>query len=234
MGNPSHNSEELRPNMNIFRSLGDICHLLSFLVLLWKIHSSKSVAGISFKTQICLLITFSARYLDLFWNFASMYNWVMKVMFISCTVAIVYIMKYGTPQRTTYNAELDAFPVQYMIAGCAVCGVLVNQDHKALFEYIWAFSIYLEAVAIVPQLFMLQKQGEVENMTSHYVFFLGIYRLFYLFNWIYRYMTEDDYVQLIVWFSGVVQTALFLDFFYNYYHSKKNGIDKTVKITLPV
>ena len=32
---------------------------------------------------------------------------------------------------------------------------------------VWAFSIYLEAVAILPQLFLLQKQGEVENLTSH-------------------------------------------------------------------
>ena len=50
----------------------------------------------------------------------------------------------------------------------------------------WAFSIYPEAVAILPQLFMLQKQGGAESLTSHYVMLLGLYRLFYLFNWIYR------------------------------------------------
>ena len=33
------------------------------------------------------------------------------------------------------------------------------QDHESPFEMCWAFSIYLEAVAILPQLFMLQKQG---------------------------------------------------------------------------
>ena len=60
---------------------------------------------------------------------------------------------------------------------------------------VWAFSIYLEAVAILPQLFLLQKQGEVENLTSHYVAALGAYRALYLLNWVYRYFTEEDYQQ---------------------------------------
>lgn len=60
----------------------------------------------------------------------------------------------------------------------------------------WAFSIYLEAVAILPQLFMLQKQGGAESLTGHYILLLGLYRLFYILNWIYRYATEDHYMQV--------------------------------------
>ncbi len=62
--------------MNFFRIAGDMCHLLSFVVMFWKLHSSKSVAGISLKTQELYVIVFVARYLDLFWNFLSIYNWV--------------------------------------------------------------------------------------------------------------------------------------------------------------
>eukprot|EP01043_Picozoa_sp_COSAG02_P013241 COSAG02_NODE_526_length_20707_cov_11.431337_14_plen_184_part_00 len=36
-------------------------------------------AGISLKTQILYVIVFCTRYMDLFWNFASLYNWCMKV-----------------------------------------------------------------------------------------------------------------------------------------------------------
>ncbi|CAI9260791.1 unnamed protein product [Lactuca saligna] len=35
----------------------------------------------------------------------------------------------------------------------------------------WAFSIYLEAVAILPQLVLLQRRGNVDNLTGQYVFF---------------------------------------------------------------
>ncbi len=62
--------------MNFFRIAGDMCHLLSFVVMFWKLHTAKSVAGISLKTQELYVIVFVARYLDLFWNFLSIYNWV--------------------------------------------------------------------------------------------------------------------------------------------------------------
>lgn len=40
-------------------------------------------------------------------------------------------------------------------------------------QVFWAFSLYLEAVAILPQLVMLQRSGNVDNLTGQYVFFLG-------------------------------------------------------------
>lgn len=217
-------------SLNVFRFLGDMSHILSFILLLHKIIKGKSSVGISLRTQELYLIVFVARYIDLFWNFSSMYNWILKVVFISASVAIVYFMRYGAPQKATYNAEQDAFPIQYLIGPCLLVGMVLNQDHYSPFEIIWAFSVYLEAVAILPQLFLLQKLGEVENLTSHYVFALGAYRGLYLLNWIYRYMTEDDYVQRIVWIAGVVQTGLYCDFFYHYYESKKGGMNKAVKL----
>ena len=155
---------------------------------------------------------------------------VMKVIFITASLSIVYIIRFGVPHKDSYNKEDDAFPSQYLIVPALLLGVVINQDHKSLFEIIWAFSIYLEAVAILPQLFMLQKQGGAESLTSHYVMLLGLYRLFYLFNWIYRYATEDNYMQIIVWVSGIVQTALYLDFFYNYISAKREHIDAPIEL----
>jgi ER lumen protein retaining receptor len=216
--------------MNIFRITGDVCHLLSFVVMFWKLHTSKSVAGISLKTQELYVMVFVARYLDLFWNWLSYYNVVMKIIFIASSVAIVYVIRFGVPHKDTYNAEDDAFPYMYLIVPAALLGVAINQDYSSPFEMCWAFSIYLEAVAILPQLFMLQKQGGSENLTSHYIFLLGMYRLFYLFNWVYRYATEDSYMQPIVWVSGIVQTALYLDFFYTYVNAKRERIDAPIEL----
>jgi ER lumen protein retaining receptor len=217
--------------MNFFRICGDMSHLLSFIVMFWKLFTSKSVAGISLRTQELYALVFFARYLDLFWNFLSMYNWIMKIVFITCSVSIVYIIRFGNPHRETYNSEDDTFPYAYLIVPAALLGIAINQDHTSPFEMCWAFSIYLESVAILPQLFMLQKQGGAENLTSHYVFLLGMYRLFYLFNWIYRYATEDSYMQPIVWVSGIVQTALYLDFFYTYVSNKRErGVDADIDI----
>ncbi|URE22783.1 ubiquitin carboxyl-terminal hydrolase, partial [Musa troglodytarum] len=82
----------------------------------------------------------------------------------------------------------------------------------------WAFSLYLEAVAILPQLVLLQRTKNIDNLTGQYVFLLGAYRAFYIFNWIYRYFTEPHYVHWITWISGLVQTLLYADFFYYYFN----------------
>lgn len=82
-------------------------------------------------------------------------------------------------------------------------------------QILWTFSIYLESVAILPQLFMVSKTGEAETITSHYLFALGVYRALYLFNWIWRYQFEG-FFDLIAIVAGLVQTVLYCDFFYLY------------------
>jgi ER lumen protein retaining receptor len=63
----------------------------------------------------------------------------------------------------------------------------------------------------------------VENLTANYVFTLGLYRGLYLFNWVYRYFMEDHKTDTIVWVSGLVQTLLYIDFFYYYIVAKRKG-----------
>ncbi|GKE31560.1 ER lumen protein-retaining receptor, partial [Tanacetum coccineum] len=42
-------------------------------------------------------------------------------------------------------------------------------------EVLWTFSIYLEAVAILPQLVLLQRTRNIDNLTGQYVFLLGAF-----------------------------------------------------------
>lgn len=92
--------------------------------------------------------------------------------------------------------------------------LLINNEFTIV-EVLWTFSIYLESVAILPQLFLVSKTGEAESITSHYLFALGSYRGLYLLNWVYRYYAEDHY-DLIAIVAGLVQTILYCDFFYLY------------------
>ena len=91
-------------------------------------------------------MVFCARYLDLFWNWLSYYNVIMKIIFIISSIAIVYTIRFGVPHKDTYNAEDDTFPYLYLIVPAAVLGVAINQDYGSPFEMIWAFSIYLEVL----------------------------------------------------------------------------------------
>lgn len=208
--------------MNVFRFAGDMTHLLSVLVLLLKIYATKSCSGISLKTQEMYALVFVTRYLDLFTDFISLYNSTMKVVFISSSIAIVWCMRQHPVVRRTYDKEQDTFRHYFLIAGSFVLALMFH-DRFTLKEVLWAFSIYLEAVAILPQLVLLQRSGNVDNLTGQYVFFLGAYRAFYILNWIYRYFTETHYSRWIPWIAGLVQTALYADFFYYYFISWKNN-----------
>lgn len=198
--------------MNIFRLAGDISHLLAIIILLLKIWKTRSCAGISGKSQILFAIVYFSRYLDLFTTFISFYNTFMKVVFIASSLGTLYLMYLKF--RATYDHNHDSFRIEFLLIPCVLLALLINHDFTVL-EVLWTFSIYLESVAILPQLFLVSKTGEAESITSHYLFALGSYRALYILNWIYRYAAESHY-DLIAIVAGIVQTILYCDFFYLY------------------
>ncbi|KAF5284357.1 hypothetical protein FQR65_LT13574 [Abscondita terminalis] len=198
--------------MNIFRLTGDLSHLLAVIILLLKIWKTRSCAGISGKSQILFAIVYTTRYLDLVTTYVSLYNTLMKIVFIAASYATIYLIYLKF--KATYDHNHDTFRVEFLIIPSVILALLINHDFTVL-EILWTFSIYMESVAILPQLFMVSKTGEAESITSHYLFALGSYRALYILNWVYRYVTEDHY-DLIAIVAGVVQTVLYCDFFYLY------------------
>jgi len=194
-------------------------HVASIFILLLKMKTSKSCAGISLRTHLLYLLVFCSRYLDLFFtnpvkSWLTAYNTIMKILFIATSAYTIFLMRKKYKQ--TYSVAHDTFRVQFLIAPAAVLAMIFHYK-LSFFELVWAFSIYLESVAIIPQLYLLQKTGEVENLTSHYIFCLGSYRGLYILNWIWRFFTETYYRHWIEWTAGIVQTALYADFFYYYF-----------------
>ncbi|KAI8877070.1 ER lumen protein retaining receptor [Backusella circina FSU 941] len=201
--------------MNLFRLSADLTHLASIFILLSKIRSSRSCVGISLKSQILLCVVFVTRYLDIIYKYHSLYNTCMKIVFIGTSFYTIYLMK--AKFKATYDQNLDTFRMEYLFLFAAVLSLVLCYEYTPV-EILWSFSIWLESVAILPQLFMLQRTGEAETLTTHYIFALGAYRTLYIFNWIYRYYFEDDYkVDWIASIAGLLQTALYSDFFYIYY-----------------
>lgn len=199
------------------------------MLLLWKLHKMKNCAGVSCRMQEMYVIVFACRYLDLLWSFISVYNTVMKVVFITASVYLVYLMRVKPPIATTYERTHDSFKYEvYLLGPCLVLGILFTHEYT-IPEVLWTFSIWVESVAIVPQLVLLQQIREVENLTSHFVFAMGAYRALYMVNWMYRYFAED-YVNWVGWIGGFMQTVLYADFFYYYAMSKWYGN----KLILPV
>lgn len=139
----------------------------------------------------------------------------------------------------TNDPSIDTFRVEYLVGPALILALIFNYGYS-ITEVFWSFSIFLESVAILPQLFILQRTGEAETITTHYLAALGAYRGLYIPNWIYRcvivgppcpraivviyrlfrtvysYFVEE-FVDPISITAGIVQTGLYLDFFYVYF-----------------
>ncbi|EPY37808.1 ER lumen protein retaining receptor [Angomonas deanei] len=203
--------------VSYIRQCGDLLHLASFFVLLTKMLRQRSAAGISLKSMFLFALVYSTRYIDLFLSFISVYNTVMKIIFLCVSWYVVFLIKYKNPWKATYDRDNDTFRIQYLIGACFILGLCFHRKPRLGFfvEVLWAFSQYLEAVAILPQIFLLQYTERYEALTSHYLFTLGLYRAFYLIHWFVRYLNYGKFNAVSV-VAGLVQTILYVDFFHKY------------------
>jgi len=189
--------------------------------------------GISLRSQELYLVVFLTRYLDLFTTFYSLYNSVMKVFYIVSTASVVYAVRCIEPTASTYQRTQDAQTLSYGHA-LGVPAVVVF-FHYALFgvnsyffsiELLRSYSIVLESIAMVPQLLLFKRDRNGTSITARrFIGLMGLYRFFYILNWIYRSHTERNYRHhYLVYVSGVIQCLLYYDFWT--YHFKawcRNG-----------
>ncbi|RLM64521.1 ER lumen protein-retaining receptor [Panicum miliaceum] len=114
--------------MNAFRLAGDMTHLISVLVLLLKIHTIKSCAGVSLKTQELYALVFSTRYLDIFTDFISLYNTVMKLIFLGSSFSIVWYMRHHKLVQRSYDKDHDTFRHQFLVLPCLILALLIHEQ----------------------------------------------------------------------------------------------------------
>ena len=202
--------------------LDGVSHPLSW----WVNPNAPKILGV-LKTNSNMNIVWS----DLFWTFTdSLYNTTFKILFIGSSAYIIYLML--NDYKPTHDPNLDTFKVQYLLGFSALFALVFSHDYRIsevsvvwtrvivicidTSQVLWTFSIWLESVAILPQLFMLQRTGEADTITTHYIFALGTYRALYIPNWLYRYFAESRFEPNSV-VAGIIQTLLYSDFFYIYY-----------------
>lgn len=126
--------------MNIFRILGDFSHVIAILILLNKIWKTRSCAGnfnpfsngrlfvlgVSGKSQILFAIVFITRYVDLLFNFISLYNSVMKLIFIASSCFTVYLIMKKF--KATYDKQNDTFSIFFLLVPSIALACFINYD----------------------------------------------------------------------------------------------------------
>lgn len=102
--------------------LFSILHPVGILLLL----NISSCAGVSLKTQELYAIVFATRYLDLFTTFISIYNTILKLIFLGSSFSIVWYMRHHKIVRRSYDKQHDTFRHLFLIIPCLLLALVIN------------------------------------------------------------------------------------------------------------
>lgn len=194
----------------------------------------RSCNGVSLKTQLLYLVVFLARYINTGLFSPPVYNIIFKFFYIFSQIFICVLML--TKLKKTYEKRHDTFQIIYvMIIMIPIAWIsMPYRSQLAWFSKNWftyflfSYSLWIESVAIFPQLFLLQRSGKVDVLNREYVFFLSIYRLFYVLNWIYKMVVDSKSTPNVVWITGILQTLIYSDFIYYYIKMRITGRDQAL------
>lgn len=204
---------------NVFRISGDLCHIASKAILIFAIHRNRSAEGVSLITQILYAVVFCTRYLDIF-DESSAWNLFFKLFYIASSFYIIGIMQWLFPR--TREREIS-WKIGAMCLGATLIvspfayWLLEDAFRKGFLVWLWDFSEVLEAVCVLPQLLLLRQTTIPTVIDSFYLIMLGLYRLLYVMNWIYRGLGSGSSPNKVSVVFGVIQTVLYIDFFWCYY-----------------
>jgi hypothetical protein len=108
----------------------------------------------------------------------------------SLVLAVVCVYAIRVKFGGSYEEMYDTLPWYYLAAPSLVvaCCIHPTLNMNFLTDTAWAFSMYLEGVAVLPQLlFFKRKNKEIERFTSHFVAFQGVAKIFSVLFWLFSF-----------------------------------------------
>ena len=195
-------------------------------LLIWKIHTQKKTAGLTFETQLMFLIGGLSR---IIWTKETRliniwFIWVELLLAIVLSVYIIFLFrKY---KHTQFHGDIyNPFNWKILVPACLVLCFFFHpgtkNEYYITLQMLVSFSMFMEGCGLLPQIYLMRKIGEVETMTGHYMLCLGIARLFRMVFWIMSYFKGDTFVYLII--ADLIHTVLLGDFTYYYFKSSRTG-----------
>lgn len=193
--------------------LGYCIQLAGSCMLLWKIIQKKSIYGLSSDTQICFVLSTVSRCI---WSLETrlVETW-LAYMEVSLSTIIALVLTYymihlrHTTTKTAWGPLrwYTLTPITFMLA------VVFHPGGQWISSQILvSFTMYTEALALLPQLYLMRKMIEIEPLTSHYVGLLMISRIVRLMFWASLYMQGEHFLGLFI--ADAMHSILSADYLY--------------------
>lgn len=231
----------LDADSDVLNLLAEATHCAGAFFLLVQLLRCSTCAGISLKAQELVVIYLGCRTVCsvlMEWNSHTVVD---SMTLLVCAATLCVLRTQKRIVRETDERPYDTFNQALLLVPSLCLAVLVHPPapFSRVLRIVWAFGLYLEAVSIVPQLYMLRKRGDraLEPYLASYLLFLGVSRTFALFHWVFQFLDNRFMLmQLLhghVWiyavlFTEVVSTLMLSDFVVTYlrklYHGEASAI----------
>jgi len=210
--------------------------MMSLLMMLFKIEMAKSVQGVSMNMIISFLLFLSCRAASIiFWQGYLPYDatgdWMYQFVEVIQVAICGLILFRGmvTYKDTAADSEFDSLNPLYLIGPAFIMGLLIHPNLNLSFvgDFLWAFSMYLEAVSGLPQLVLFHKESAVKSFTSHFLFAQFLGKAASLLFWLFTHVELADESRFpgywIIIMQGV-QILIMADFIYQYINCISKGV----------
>eukprot|EP00928_Gymnodinium_smaydae_P062086 TRINITY_DN4601_c0_g2_i1.p1 TRINITY_DN4601_c0_g2~~TRINITY_DN4601_c0_g2_i1.p1 ORF type:complete len:258 (+),score=28.43 TRINITY_DN4601_c0_g2_i1:113-775(+) len=191
-------------------------------MLMYKIWYHKSIYGLSTDTQIAYLLAVLARCV-----------WVLETRLVETTFAyievvvstVVAIVLTGLCVKLGHTTQKQSTPILRVYVTCPASLVLAFFFHPGddwwSMQILVAYTMYQEAMGLLPQLWLMRKMHEVEPLTSHYVGLLVCARFIRMIFWGQLFFLGEHFLQLFV--ADVLHTLFSADYLYLWCRKLRHG-----------
>jgi ER lumen protein retaining receptor len=192
------------------RFISDISHLLSLFILLYKILSRRLCHGVSLQTQIIYLISslFSCTILLFHWNLQFLILKAALALF-SSLVVILIVGKF----KGTYEHRHDSFRISVLVIFSAVISFF-SVRVRDLPNFLDVFAIWLDSLALLPQIVLLPRSKRLDIITPTYTLFVTIWKAFDICRQICLIHQREKPV--MYWAAIVIGLVVYIIFFVQY------------------
>jgi len=237
-------------DFSFLMTLSSMCGAFGMVMLGLQIATSQSFKGISLKSLQLQACAFFFRFLSTFFHegylpLDASGDFVYRTAeFVSLGAAcaglyMAYNKFYFTyePERDTFGnfgptgGDRSAFGAVWIAAPALLVALIVHPslNNSLWSDVAWTFALYVDVLAVAPQLLMFHKTGgTVAKYTSHSTFALGFGRVLQLLFWAFSYQElshNGGFAGLFVMLSQIVGAVLMADYFYYYAKSQQKGND---------
>ena len=227
-------------DFSFFLVLSSLTQMFAFIVILVKVTNYQNCSGLSSNTLICYFILLLARLTSTLFYIGylpsdSTGTWVYQlseIVSFSICGFLLYLMYYKYKETSDFMLD-NKLPFYYLAIPTYLIAIIIrsNLNQNMFTDINWCFSMYLEALAIFPQILLFTiKKGQIESFTSHYVALCGLSRLFSLVFWLDTYdelrnseSWSGNCVGYFIIGSQILQLLIMADYYYLYFKSLLKG-----------